>query len=189
MSSFFEKAIRTATRAKEQVDELRAKRDGEITPNDASPLGDHEREVLAHATRAGAPDPFGLLTQEEAAGVLGVPVGAPSLSYTDDAVGVRFSASSRGGKTWSLTVSVVHGSEGDPVDGPGYWRDMVVDMFPDAEPVADVGDQARWNEPYLFVLQGATVFYVDVTTPEGPDDVRRRASTAAAIVGERLQAR
>ncbi len=188
MSSFFEKAIRTATRAKEQVDDLRARRDAAVTPRDPDPLGEHEREVLARATRAGAPDPFGLITPDEAASVLGVPVGSPSLTYTDDAVGVRFSASARGGRTWSLTVSVFHGSEDEPVDGPEYWHAMILDAYADAEPVPAVGDDARWSEPYLFVLRGETVFYLDVTTPDGPDDARSRATAAAMIVSERLRA-
>lgn len=189
MPSFLEKAIRTATRAKEQVDDLRAKRDAVITPRDADPLGDHERRVLAQATRSGAPDPFGLLTQDDAATLLEVPVGSPSLTYTDDAVGVRFSASARGGRTWSLTVSVFHGSEDEPVDGPEYWRAVILDTYADAdaESVPDVADDARWSEPYLFVLRGETVFYLDVTTPDGPDDARSRAIAAAKIVSERLR--
>lgn len=184
--SFLDKALRTATRAKEQVDDLRARRDAVVTPRDADPLSDHDREVLAQATRHGASDPFGLLTPDEAAQVLGAPVGSPSLTYTDDAVGARFSASARGGRSWSLTTSVFHGSDEEPFDGPGYWSAMVLDAFPDAEPVADVGDEARWSDPYLFVRQGATVFYVDVTAPDGPDDARTRATAAAAIVAERL---
>lgn len=188
MSSFFEKAIRTATRAKEQVDDLRARRDAQITPRDADPLGPHEREILDNARRCGAPDPFGLLTQDEAADVLGVSVGPPSLTYTDDATGVRFSAASRGGRTWSLSASVCHGTPDDPADGPDYWRDVILDIHVDAEPVPDVADDARWADPYLFVLQGSTVLYLDVATPDGPDDARRRAIAAAAIIAERLGA-
>lgn len=186
--SFLDKALRTATRAKEQVDDLRAKRDAVVTPHDADPLSGHDREVLAQALRHGAPDPFGLLTPDEAAGVLDVPVGTPALSYTDDAVGARFSAATRGGRSWSLTTSVFHGSDDEPFDGPGYWSAMVLDAFPDAEPVADVGDDARWSDPYLFVRQGSTVFYVDVTTPDGTDDARDRATAAARIVADRLRA-
>lgn len=188
MTSFFEKAIRTATRAKEQVDDLRARRDAEITPHDADPLSAHQREVLENARRCGAPDPFGLITQDEAAGVLGVAVGSPSLTYTDDATGVRFSASSRGGKTWTLSASICHGTPDEPADGPGYWRDMILDIHVDAEPVPGVADDARWADPYLFVRQGPTVFYLDVATPDGPDDARRRAIAAAPIVAERLRA-
>ncbi len=188
MTSFIEKTIRTAARAKQQVDDLRAKRDAAVTPRDADPLGDHARRALELATRSGAPDPFGLITRDEAAGVLDVPVGSPSLTYTDDAIGVRFSASGRAGGTWSLTAAACHGTDGEPADGPGYWRDMVLGMFPDAEPVAGVGDEARWSDPYLFALQGATVFYVEVSTPDGPDDDRRRAAAAGAIVAERLRA-
>lgn len=188
MTSFFEKAMRTATRAKEQVDDLRAKRDAEVTPRDADPLGDHERQALDRATRSGAPDPFGLITRDEAASALDVPVGSPSLTYSDDAIGVRFSASARWGGEWSLAALACHGTDGEPVDGPGYWHDMVLGMFPDAEPVPGVGDEARWSDPYLFVLQGPTVFYVEASTPDGPDDARGRATAAAAIVAERLRA-
>lgn len=189
MTSFFEKAIRTATRAKEQVDDLRAKRDAVITPRDAEPLGSHERQVVEQATRGGAPDPFGLLTQDEVSAVLDVPVGPPSLTYTDDAVGARFSASARGGRSWSLAVSVFHGTEDEPVDGPEYWRHMILDTYPDAETVPDVGSEARWTDPYLFVLHGGTIFYLDVATPDGPDDARARATAAAGIVAGRLTAR
>lgn len=187
MSSFLEKAIRTATRAKEQVDDLRARLDAEITPRDADPLGPHEREVLENARRCGAPDPFGLITRDDAASVLGVAVGSPSLTYTDDATGARFSASSRGGKTWSLSASICHGTPDEPADGPGYWRDMILDLHVDAEPVPDVADDARWSDPYLFVLRGSTVFYVDVATPDGPDDALRRATAAARIIAARLR--
>lgn len=187
MPSFLEKAMRTATRAKQQVDDLRAKRDATITPDGGDALGAHERRALDRAMLSGAPDPFGLLTADEAATVLDVPVGSPALTYTDEAVGVRFSASARGDRTWSLSASVVHGTDGEPFDGPAYWRAVVDDMLPDAEPASGVGDDARWSDPYLFALQDGTVFYVDVTTPDGPDDARHRATTAAQIVAERLR--
>lgn len=191
MTSFFEQAMRTATRIKEQVDELRGAGAAatDATPADPRGLGAHERGVVEHAIARGAPDPFELLAAEEAAAVLGAPVGRPSLAYSDDATGVRFAADGSRGATSSLSALVYHGADETDGDGPGYWRDVVLDAYGDAERVARVGEEAIWSPPYLFVLDGGTVFHVEATTPAGADDARDRARAAAEIVAARLAAR
>src|SRR5688572_10982651 len=100
---FLDKAMKAATVAKNQFDEVRAVRDDTGTkPVDAAPLTDHEQGVLARARALGAPDPTMMLSQPEAASVLGQPLGSPSLTYTDDAIGVRYVAENRKRQRWSV---------------------------------------------------------------------------------------
>lgn len=182
---FLDKSIKAVTVAKAQVDGLRAARGSRSAlPADAGPMDEHERGVLARAIEQGAPDPFTLLDRDEAATLLQARVGPATLTYSDDATGVEFDATGPHGRSWMVAVSVYHG--GAPGDsGVAYWRDLIVGSYDGAESMHELGDEALWSPPFLFVRSRGTVFYVETRTAE-PDGDREAAVTAARIVLERL---
>jgi hypothetical protein len=181
---FLDKAVKAAAVAKNQLDEVRAAREETGTkPVDAAPLTDHEEGVLARARALGAPEPTAMLSQPEAASVLGVPLGPPSLTYTDDAIGVRYAAENRKRQRWSVEVNFQYGDE-DGFEPALWWRDMVMDHYGDGEQIAGLGEAAVWSAPYLFVLTEPLVFHVQVATPEG--DRPDAAQEVARLVLARL---
>ena len=182
---FLDKAVKAAAVAKNQFDEVRATREDTGTkPVDGAPLTEHEQGVLARARGLGAPEPTAMLSQPEAASVLGVPLGAPSLTYTDDAVGVRYVAETRKRQRWSVEVSFQYGDE-DGFEPALWWRDMVMDHYADGEPVPGLGDAAVWSAPYLFVLADPLMFHVQVSTPDG--DRAEAAVQVARMVLSRMR--
>jgi hypothetical protein len=183
---FLDKAMKAATVARHQIDEVRAAREEMgASPVDAAPLGEHEQGVLARARALGAPDPTVMLSQPEAASVLGQPLGAPSLTYTDDAIGVRYAAEDRKRRRrWSVEVNFQHGDE-DGFEPALWWRDMVMEHYGDGQEVPGLGDAAVWSAPYLFVLADPIVFHVQVSTPDG--DQPGAAADVARMVISRLQ--
>jgi hypothetical protein len=182
---FLDKAMKAAAVAKHQIDDVRATREETGTrPVDAAPLSEHEQGVLARARALGAPDPTMMLSQPEAVSVLGVPLGSPSLTYTDDAIGVRYLAENRKRRRWSVEVNFQYGDE-DGFEPALWWRDTVMEHYCDGEEVAGLGDAALWGPPYLFVLADPLVFHVQVQTPDG--DQPAAAAEVARMVVARLQ--
>ena len=182
---FLDKAVKAAAVAKHQIDDVRAAREETGTkPVDAAPLTEHEQGVLARARALGAPEPTAMLSQPEAASVLGQPLGPPSLTYTDDAIGVRYAAENRKRRRWSVEVNFQYGDE-DGFEPALWWRDMVMDHYGDGEQIAGLGEAAVWSAPYLFVLTEPLVFHVQVSTPEGAR--QDSAQEVARLVLSRLQ--
>ena len=181
---FLDKAVKAAAVAKNQFEEVRATREETGTkPVDAAPLSEHEQGVLARARALGAPEPTAMLSQPEAASVLGQPLGPPSLTYTDDAIGVRYAAENRKRQRYSVEVSFQYGDE-DGFEPVLWWRDMVMEHYSDGEEIAGLGEAAVWSAPYLFVLADPLVFHVQVSTPEG--DRPDAAQEVARLVLSRL---
>jgi hypothetical protein len=116
--------------------------------------------------------------------VLGQPLGGPSLTYSDDAIGVRYLAEDRKRRRWSVEVSFQYGDEAG-FEPALWWRDTVMEHYADGEEVPGVGDAAVWSAPYLFVLADPLAFHVQVSTPEG--DQPRTAVVVARMVISRLQ--
>ncbi len=158
-----DKAMQAAAAAKQQLDEVR---ETGVKPVAAAPLGEHEQGVLARARALGAPDPAAMLSQPEAAAALGVPLGPPSLTYTDDAIGVRYAAEDRKRRRWSVEVNFQYGDD-DGFEAALWWRDMVMEHYGHGEEVAGLGDAAVAADAYLFVLSDPIVFHVQVATPDG----------------------
>jgi hypothetical protein len=182
---FMDKAMKAAAVAKGQLDEVRATREATgVKPVDGGPLSEHEQGVLARARALGAPDPTGMLSQPEAASVVGAPLGPPSLTCTDDAIGVRYVAENRKRQRWSVEVSFQYGDE-DGFEPVLWWRDTVMEHYGDGEEVAGLGDAAVWSAPYLFVLADPLMFHVQVSTPDG--DQPAAAAEIARMVTARLQ--
>lgn len=124
-------------------------------------------EDLATAQRAvelGAPDPYGLVTRDEVVALTGLPVGGPSLSYTDTDVGVRFEAEG-GGRRWSFSVHAGHAvDETTPFDPDGWYASMARQLA-DAEDVR-LGDEALYRAGLLLVRGADRAFCVRVDAPE-----------------------
>lgn len=165
---FLDKAVKAAAVAKSQFDEVRATREETGTkPVDGAPMGEHEQGVLARARALGAPEPTAMLSQPEAASVLGVALGGPSLTYTDDAIGVRYVAENRKRQRWSVEVNFQYGDE-DGFEPALWWRDFVMDHYGHGDEVPGLGDAAVAADGYLFVLADPLMFHVQVATPDGP---------------------
>jgi hypothetical protein len=182
---FLDKAMKAATVARHQIEEVRATREEMGTrPVDGAPLSEHEQGVLARARALGAPDPTMMLSQPEAASVLDRPLGAPSLTYTDDAIGVRYLAEDRKRRRWLVEVTFQYGDE-DGFEPALWWRDTVMEHYVDGQEVPGLGDAAVWSAPYLFVLADPIAFHVQVSTPGG--DQPGAAADVARMVISRMQ--
>jgi hypothetical protein len=182
---FLDKAMKAAAVAKDQLDEVRATRDATgVKPVDAGPLSEHEQGMLARARSLGAPDPTMMLSQPEAASVVDAPLGPPSLTYTDDAIGVRYAAEDRKRRRWSVEVNFQYGDE-DGFEAVLWWRDMVMEHYGHGEEVPGLGDAAVLADSYLFVLAEPLVFHVQVSTPDG--DRPAAAAEVARLVLSRLR--
>lgn len=172
------KILERATKALEDVKALRAQTSIRPTPS-AAELSDHDEDVVERACRLGAPDPRLLLLEHEASAAAGQPLGGPHLTYSDDAIGVRYEATGNGNRHWRAQVSAFHALDrAVPFDAAAYWlgyvRDVVAD---DGVPVAGLGQEALQGHSTLYVLADPLLLMVEVTSPDGPD---RRAMQALA---------
>ena len=165
---FLDKAVKAAGQAKSQLGEVRAQREeASIQPVERA-LDEHEAQALQRAMANGLPDPFMLISAAEASEVLGVPLGRAGITGADDSIGPRYEARGRGNKSWMLSVSFLHGYEGQPFEAREYWRDMVEGNYSGSGAVVDeLGDAALYDANILFVLADPLVFYVEARTPEG----------------------
>lgn len=178
-----DKAVKLATNAKDQYEELRGARDeASVRPVAVKPLDDHEQSVLRRAMAHGAPDPAALLSRAEASHVLGVELGEGRLTYDDSSVGLEFAASGRRNERWSVMVGAWHGDEDgfDPYDTYRFVAEHV-----EGDQQADLGEQAIWDGSRLFVLAAPLLFQVEVRTPGG-DGNRAEAVAVARRVLARL---
>ncbi|MDO8188768.1 hypothetical protein Q5424_19945 [Conexibacter sp. JD483] len=160
-----EKATKLATTAKGQYDELRATRDeAAVKPVAVTPLSDHERDVLQHALRHGAPDPAALCSRAEASHVLGVELGEGRLTYDDSQVGLEYAAAGRRQDRWSVSVGAWHG------DADGFFpaeQYAFIAEHVEGEPLDGLGEAAVWDGERLYVLAAPLLFQVEVRTPAG----------------------
>jgi hypothetical protein len=167
---FLDKAVRAATVAKDQIDELRDVRaTAQHRPTVAGVPDPHEEHVLARALALGAPEPYALLGLEEASEVAGVPLGGPRLVYGDDTIGVGYSASGPRQRHWSVEVQAFYAIDDDtPYDAAVHWHTFVADaVSDDGVPVGGLGDAAIARDGEVFVLAGPLLFFTTVRLPDG----------------------
>lgn len=173
-----DKAVKLASTAKDQIDELRDTRDAAaVRPVTPQQLDEHEQNVLRRAMACGAPDPDALLSRAEASHVVGVELGEPSLTYDDSSVGLRFAAQGRKpNQRWSVEVSAWHGDEDgyDPVESFQFVAEHV-----EGETFTDLGQRAVYDGNRLYVLAFPLMFHVEVRAPD-QDPGEQRAQTIAA---------
>lgn len=122
-------------------------------------------DVMRRAIALGAPDPFTLITHDEVVALTGLPVGGPTLTYTDDDVGIRFDAQGFE-RSWSFGVHVGHAVDAGTAFDPGRWYEWMVQLLRGAE-VVELGDSARYLDGLLYVLGEGRAFYVMVDAPAG----------------------
>lgn len=127
----------------------------------------HDLDVAKEAMSRGAPDPYSLLTRDEVVALTGVPVGGPSLTYTDDDLGVRFDAEDGHRQRWSFGVHAGHAVEPEATFDPRRWFEWMVDLLDHAERVPGVGDDAVYQAGMLYVLGEGRAFYVLIDAPDG----------------------
>jgi len=142
-------------------------------------------EVARRAMSLGAPDPYSLVTHDEVVAITGLPVGGPSLTYSDDDLGVRFEASGGSAdRRWSFSIHVGHAAdERTPFDAR-RWYDWMVALLGRAEDV-DLGESARYQDGLLYVLGHGRAFYVLIDAPDG-SPTRFWAERLAARVLQRF---
>jgi hypothetical protein len=129
-------------------------------------LQPHDIEAARRAMALGAPDPLSLITHDEVVALTGLPVGGPSITYSDDDLGVRFEAAGGTERHWSFGIHVGHAvDEGTSFD-PQRWYEWMVALLDGAEPLP-IGDSARYQDGLLYVLGEGRAFYVLVTAPPG----------------------
>jgi hypothetical protein len=142
-------------------------------------------DPAARARRLGAPDPALLLTAEEAADVLGSPVGPPRLTGGDDTTGRAFRAGApgaRGGADGPREVGVVafHAPTDDalPFDPAEHWYGFVEGIVADdGIPVAGLGRAAVRTDGGLYVLGATALLHLSggpAGTGDGLVDLARR---------------
>jgi hypothetical protein len=128
---------------------------------------DHDLTMAKRAMALGAADPYSLITHDEVVALTGIPVGGPSLTYTDDDLGVRFDAEDGHRRSWSFGVHAGHAvDEATPFD-PFTWYEWMVALLDKAEVVLDLGDAAVYQDGMLYVRAGRRGFYVLIQAPEG----------------------
>jgi hypothetical protein len=127
----------------------------------------HDLDVAERAVALGAPDPYSLITHDEVVALTGIPVGAPSLTYADDDLGLRFDAQDGNRRVWSFGVHAGHAADESTRFDPVSWYAWMVDLIGDPEPVPDLGDDAVYSEGLLYVRGAGRAFYVLVDTPDG----------------------
>jgi hypothetical protein len=129
-------------------------------------LQPQDLEVARRAMARGAPDPFTLISHDEVVALTGLPVGGPSLTYSDDDLGVRFEASGGPERRWAFGIHVGHAvDESTPFD-PRRWYDWMVALLDGAESLP-LGDSARYQDGLLYVLGEGRAFYVMADVPPG----------------------
>lgn len=143
-------------------------------------LGDHERDVLRRALERGAPDPFALLTLEEASAIAGVPLDGPHLVYGDDSIGVRFSATGPRDRRPSVEVQAFHAVEDAWFDAHDHWHGFLAEHVAGngGRPVPDLGDAALSRDGEAYVLAGPLV----LTTSTTPADPTAAIALARAVL-------
>lgn len=141
-------------------------------------------EVARRAMALGAPDPYSLVTHDEVVAITGLPVGGPSLTYSDDDLGVRFDAAGGGDRRWSFSIHVGHAADERTSFDARRWYDWMVALLGRAEDI-DLGESARYQDGLLYVLGHGRAFYVLVDAPSG-SPTRFWAERLAARVLERF---
>jgi hypothetical protein len=127
----------------------------------------HDLDVAKRAVALGAPDPYSLITHDEVVALTGIPVGAPSLTYADDDLGLRFDAQDGNRRVWSFGIHAGHAADESTRFDPVSWYAWMVDLIGDPEPVPDLGDDAVYSQGLLYVRGAGRAFYVLVDTPDG----------------------
>lgn len=180
-----DKAVRLASTAKDQYDQLQSARDeAAVKPVAAEPLDDHAERVLRRAMACGAPDPDALLSRAEASHVVGVELGDARLVYDDSSIGVEFAAQGRKHARWSVSVSAWHGDD-DGYHDPAESFQFVAEHV-EGEEIPGLGQRAVWEGSRLYVLARPIFFHVEVRTPE-PGDRRAESVAVAKRVLARLE--
>jgi hypothetical protein len=164
-----------AERFREAAEAARAKlqEHGVIQDADAihgvQPVETHDQdiEIARRAMALGAPDPYSLITHDEVVGLTGVPVGGPSLTYTDDDLGVRFDAEDGHRRSWSFGVHAGHAVDADTPFDPVTWYEWMVALLGAAEVVPGLGDAAVYQDGMLYVRGHGRAFYVLIEAPDG----------------------
>jgi hypothetical protein len=142
-------------------------------------------DPAARARRLGAPDPAFLLTADEAAAVLGSPVGPPRPTGGDDTTGRAFrvvAQGPRGDAEGPREVAVVafHAPDDDalPFDPAEHWYGFVEGIVADdGTPVAGLGRAAVRTDGGLYVLGETALLHLSDTpagTGDGLVDLARR---------------
>jgi hypothetical protein len=165
---FLDKALKAATLAKGQLDEVREVHALARHRPDATPaaLTDHERDVVERALALGAPPPTALLTLEEACEIAAVPLGGPHLVYGDDTIGVRFSATGTRRQRHGVEVQAFHAPDHEtPFDAHEHWHGFVAEHVAGngGLPVPGLGDAALQRDGEAYVLAGPLLLFTTVT--------------------------
>ena len=145
----------------------------------------HDLDVAKRAMALGAPDPYSLITHDEVVALTGIPVGAPSLTYADDDLGVRFDAQDGHRRVWSFGIHAGHAVDEATLFDPVSWYHWMVDLVDDPETVDDLGDAAVYVQGMLYVRGEGRAFYVLVDAPDG-SPVKLWATALARRVLARL---
>lgn len=186
--SFMTKALRAATAAKAQIDEVRdARAAASVQPEPPQELDEHEQGVLERAREHGAIDPYMLLTVAEASEIAGAPLGTGRLTYSDDSIGVVYAANGARQQRWSVEVSTFHATDDDQAfDAHGYWYGFLADVISDdGAPVPGLGEAAIARDGEVYVLAGPRgLFRTAVSVPGGVG-----ATEAAVEAARRVMAR
>jgi hypothetical protein len=133
----------------------------------------------------GAPDPYSLITHDEVVALTGIPVGGPSLTYTDDDLGVRFVAEDGHRRSWSFGIHAGHAVDADTPFDPVTWYEWMVALLGAAEAVPGLGDAAVYQDGMLYVRGAGRAFYVLIEAPAG-SPAKQWATTLGHRVLERL---
>lgn len=181
---FMDKALKAAVAARDQLEEARHRPEVPTAPDE------HEQRVLARAVALGAPDPYALLSLEEASDVVGVPLGGPRLTYADDTIGVQYAATGPRHRRWSVEVQAFYAVDEDtPFDAAVHWHTFVAEHVGgnDGVPVDGLGDAALAREGEVYVLAGPLLFFTTVRVPDAPaPDITQQAIDVARRVITRL---
>jgi hypothetical protein len=146
---------------------------------------EHDLEVAKRAMGVGAPDPYSLITHDEVVALTGIPVGGPSLTYTDDDLGVRFVAEDGHRRSWSFGVHAGHAVDPDTPFDPVTWYEWMVALLGAAEVVPGLGDAAVYQDGMLYVRGVGRAFYVLIEAPDG-SPARRWATALGGRVLDRF---
>jgi hypothetical protein len=129
-------------------------------------LQPHDIEAAKRAMALGAPDPLTLISHDEVVALTGLPVGGPSITYSDDDLGVRFEATGGSDRRWSFGIHVGHAADETTPFDARRWYEWMVALLEGAEEVG-LGDGARYQDGLLYVLGEGRAFYVLVDAPPG----------------------
>jgi hypothetical protein len=180
---FLDKAMRAATVAKDQLAEVRdVHATAQHRPAAATTPGEHEQRVLARALELDAPEPWALLSVEEASEIVGVPLGGPQLTYGDDTIGVRYAATGPRQRSWSAEVQAFHALDEDTrYDAAEHWHTYLAPhVSDDGWPVGGLGDAAIARDGEVFVLGGPLLFFATVRLPDGATALATEQAIAVA---------